>query len=94
LRFHALSVLRNPRWIIERLFGWDQMREGENFAQFSRHDEVRIITADEQGQDVANASQVRKELRAEGRLVEVNSSMSATDGQHGSFESLWRPAKR
>jgi GNAT superfamily N-acetyltransferase len=36
------------RWIIERLFGWDPAREGKNFAQFFRLDEVRIITADEQ----------------------------------------------
>jgi len=38
------------RWIIERLFGWDQAREEKNFAQFFNLDEVRIITAD--GQDV------------------------------------------
>jgi GNAT superfamily N-acetyltransferase len=36
------------RWIIERLFGWDEMREERNFAQFFKLDEVRIITADEQ----------------------------------------------
>jgi GNAT superfamily N-acetyltransferase len=34
------------RWIIERLFGWDQAREEKNFAQFFKLDEVRIITAD------------------------------------------------
>jgi hypothetical protein len=28
------------RWIIERLFGWDPAREGKNFAQFFRLDEV------------------------------------------------------
>ena len=38
------------REIIERLFGWDQIREEMNFAQFFRLDEVRIITAD--GQEV------------------------------------------
>lgn len=38
------------RWIIERLFGWDERREESNFAQFFKLDEVRIITAD--GQDV------------------------------------------
>jgi ribosomal protein S18 acetylase RimI-like enzyme len=38
------------RWIIERLFGWDQSREEKNFTQFFKLDEVRIITAD--GQDV------------------------------------------
>jgi GNAT superfamily N-acetyltransferase len=34
------------RWTIERLFGWDQVREERNFAQFFKLDEVRIITAD------------------------------------------------
>jgi len=38
------------RGIIERLFGWDQNREDENFARFFKLDEVRIITVD--GQDV------------------------------------------
>jgi GNAT superfamily N-acetyltransferase len=38
------------REIIERLFGWDQSREEQNFARFFRLEEVRIITAD--GQDV------------------------------------------
>lgn len=33
------------RWIIDRLFGWDQAREEKNFGQFFRLDEVRIITA-------------------------------------------------
>ena len=32
------------RWIIERLFGWDQAREEENFDRFFEVDEVRIIT--------------------------------------------------
>jgi ribosomal protein S18 acetylase RimI-like enzyme len=36
------------RSIIERLFGWDEVREDKNFAQFFKLDEVRIITADEQ----------------------------------------------
>jgi GNAT superfamily N-acetyltransferase len=36
------------RWIVERLFGWDQAREEKNFAQFFKLDEVRIITADAQ----------------------------------------------
>jgi GNAT superfamily N-acetyltransferase len=36
--------------IIERLFGWEQIREEKNFARFFKLDEVRIITAD--GQDV------------------------------------------
>ena len=34
------------RWMIESLFGWDQVREKENFARFFKLDEVRIITAD------------------------------------------------
>lgn len=38
------------REIITRLFGWDQRREEEKFAQFFRLEEVRIITAD--GRDV------------------------------------------
>jgi GNAT superfamily N-acetyltransferase len=38
------------RWIIVRLFGWDEVRECKNFAQFFKLDEVRIISAD--GQDV------------------------------------------
>jgi ribosomal protein S18 acetylase RimI-like enzyme len=36
------------RSIIERLFGWDEVRQDKNFAQFFKLDEVRIITADEQ----------------------------------------------
>ena len=34
------------RWIIESLFGWDQVREEENFAWFFKLDEAKIITAD------------------------------------------------
>jgi ribosomal protein S18 acetylase RimI-like enzyme len=34
------------RWIVESLFGWDQVREEENFARFFKLDEARIITAD------------------------------------------------
>ena len=34
------------RWMIERLFGWDQAREEEKFARFFKLDEARIITAD------------------------------------------------
>jgi GNAT superfamily N-acetyltransferase len=36
------------RWIVERLFGWDEAREEKNFAEFFKLDEVRIITADAQ----------------------------------------------
>jgi ribosomal protein S18 acetylase RimI-like enzyme len=38
------------RWIIERLFGWEQAREEKNFADFFKLGEVWIITAD--GHDV------------------------------------------
>src|SRR5579863_7617155 len=38
------------RWMIERLFGWDQAREEESFSRYFNLDEVRIITAD--GRDV------------------------------------------
>ena len=38
------------RGIVERLFGWNQNREEENFARFFKLDEVSIITVD--GQDV------------------------------------------
>ncbi len=38
------------RWIIERLFGWDQEREDKKFAAQFKLEEVRIITAD--GRDV------------------------------------------
>ena len=34
------------RWIIESLFGWNQVREEENFARFFKLAEARIITAD------------------------------------------------
>lgn len=36
------------REIINRLFGWDQHREQENFARFFKLEEVRIITVDDQ----------------------------------------------
>jgi GNAT superfamily N-acetyltransferase len=32
------------RWMIERLFGWDQGHQEESFAGFFKLDEVRIIT--------------------------------------------------
>ncbi len=38
------------RSIIESLFGWDQVREEENFASFFKLNEARIITAE--GQNV------------------------------------------
>jgi hypothetical protein len=33
------------RWIIERLFGWDEVREDKNFAQFFKLDEARIMAS-------------------------------------------------
>src|ERR1700683_4841216 len=38
------------RSIIERLFGWDEGRENQNFSQFFKIEEAKIIMAD--GQDV------------------------------------------
>jgi GNAT superfamily N-acetyltransferase len=32
------------RWIIDELFGWDETRQGDNFARKWRVEEVRIIT--------------------------------------------------
>jgi GNAT superfamily N-acetyltransferase len=34
------------RWISERLFGWDQAREDEKFAQQFKLDEVEIVVVD------------------------------------------------
>src|SRR5579863_2668713 len=34
------------RWIIERLFGWDQAREDAKFATYFDIDAVRVITVD------------------------------------------------
>ena len=46
LAFARSLYFETMRWIIERLFGWDQAREEENFAGFFKLDEVRIITVD------------------------------------------------
>ena len=46
--FARTVYFETMRWIIERLFGWDEVREDKNFAQFFKLDEVRIITADDQ----------------------------------------------
>jgi GNAT superfamily N-acetyltransferase len=48
--FARTVYFETMRSIIERLFGWDEVRENKNFNQFFKLDEVRIITAD--GQDV------------------------------------------
>jgi GNAT superfamily N-acetyltransferase len=42
--------LETMREIIERLFGWDQRREEQNFARSFKLEEVRVTTAD--GNDV------------------------------------------
>ena len=46
--FARTVYFETMRSIIERLFGWDEVRENKNFNQFFKLDEVRIITADEQ----------------------------------------------
>jgi GNAT superfamily N-acetyltransferase len=46
IAFARAVHVETMRWIIERLFGWDEVREHENFHQFFRLEEVRIITAD------------------------------------------------
>jgi GNAT superfamily N-acetyltransferase len=48
--FARALYFETMRSMIERLFGWDEVRENKNFNQFFKLDEVRIITAD--GQDV------------------------------------------
>jgi GNAT superfamily N-acetyltransferase len=50
IAFARTLYCETMRWIIERLFGWHEVREHANFNQFFKLDEVRIITAD--GQDV------------------------------------------
>ena len=47
---YARIYFETMRWIIERLFGWDQAREEHNFAKFFKLDEVSIISCD--GKDV------------------------------------------
>lgn len=44
--FARALYFETMRWIIERLFGWDQAREEKNFACFFTLEEVSIITAD------------------------------------------------
>ncbi|MGA2535542.1 MAG: GNAT family N-acetyltransferase [Terracidiphilus sp.] len=46
LAFARNLYFETMRWVIERLFGWDQAREEENFAGFFKLDEVSIITVD------------------------------------------------
>jgi len=60
------------RWIIERLFGWDQAREEKSFVQFFKLDEVRIITAD--GQDVGWIQE-----RVEGTTIFLGSFLRDAD---------------
>ena len=42
--------------------------------------------------DIATASQMPKEFRVEGRLIEVDRSISVTDSQHGKYLSYHRLA--
>jgi len=46
LAFARSLYFETMRWIIERLFGWNQAREEKNFVGFFNLNEVRIITAD------------------------------------------------
>ncbi|AEU38187.1 GNAT family N-acetyltransferase [Granulicella mallensis] len=46
LAFARNLYFETMRWMIERLFGWDQAREEAYFIGFFRLDEVRIITVD------------------------------------------------
>ena len=48
-------------WMIENLFGWDQVREENNFAQFFKLEEARIIQCD--GRD---AGWVQDRMTADG----------------------------
>jgi len=45
-RFAKQTYYETMRWIIERLFGWDEEREDRKFAEHFKLEEVRIITAD------------------------------------------------
>jgi GNAT superfamily N-acetyltransferase len=45
-RFARDLYFETMGWIIERLFGWDQAREEDNFAAFFKLDDARIILAD------------------------------------------------
>jgi GNAT superfamily N-acetyltransferase len=44
--FARALYFETMRWVIERLFGWDQAREEDNFEQFFKLDEVRVIQSD------------------------------------------------
>jgi GNAT superfamily N-acetyltransferase len=48
--FAKNTYYETMRWLIERLFGWDEKREDRKFAEQFKLEEVRIITAD--GRDV------------------------------------------
>jgi len=45
--FAKQTYYETIRWVIERLFGWDNEREDRKFAEQFRLEEVRIITADD-----------------------------------------------
>jgi GNAT superfamily N-acetyltransferase len=44
--FARQTYYQTMRWIIERLFGWDQDKQDASFAEYFRLEEVRIIMAD------------------------------------------------
>jgi GNAT superfamily N-acetyltransferase len=46
LEFARSTYYETMRWIIDRLFGWDQDREDAKFAKYFVIDAVRIITVD------------------------------------------------
>jgi GNAT superfamily N-acetyltransferase len=48
--FAKKTYYETMRWLIERLFGWDEEREDRKFAEQFKLEGVRIITAD--GRDV------------------------------------------
>jgi hypothetical protein len=50
LVFARTIYLQEMRWIIERLFGWDELREQGRFPAQFKVEEVQIIVAD--GMDV------------------------------------------
>jgi hypothetical protein len=68
------------RWIIERLFDWDEEREDRKFAEQFKLEEVRIITAD------GRTSAGFKRNRPTARSISGNCMWS----RHGSGEASAR----
>ena len=44
--FVRLLYFETMRWAIERVFGWDESRQCASFAEWFKHEEVSVITAD------------------------------------------------